>query len=369
MEIQELGQDRFLKKDPNQTDQTKDAVYAASNPAPKQGNDQQTKIGRPKGSEEDDGAPNILTGTVIVSCFIQTSALPSRIELQGNDLTFFDDTTDQNGVVVGDTSRLIFTHASAKKANTITQGFIFEKRASVFNTYDNVLSIYALAPATGAHNYLFIGRNATGTDQQRHLHTIRLAIDRDTTEPYQNGSPGVLNGVLAVEYSEDGDNNGARNGLLIGNSEELLGPPFSGLTSVLLSTPGGLCGIGINDANGQPQILLYILSVNAVTVGASMIPDTAGTYDLGSASFPFRDIYATGAVGSAAVSPTLTGIPAMGATSATLAAPWPGSTLTRMAMFSNGDVRLVNFSNGGTSISWSPGLSAAAGSNEVFTYQ
>ena len=90
MDIQELGQDRFLRKDPNQSDQTKDPVYTAANPAPKRGDDSFRKQGRPKGSEEDDGAPNILTGTVIVSCFIQTSALPSRIELQGNDLTFFD---------------------------------------------------------------------------------------------------------------------------------------------------------------------------------------------------------------------------------------------------------------------------------------
>ena len=201
MDFSNLGKDRFLRRDPDQTDQTKDAIYTVNNPAPKRGDDTRLKIGQPKGSEEDDGAPNILTGTVITACFIQTSALPSRIELQGNDLTFFDDTTVLNGVVIGDTSRLIFTHGSAKQGEVITAGFILEKRASIYSSYDNVLSWFSPSYALQAHNYMFIGREGTG--DQRNLSNLRLAINEDSNVPDSPADQAVLNGVFAVEYSLD----------------------------------------------------------------------------------------------------------------------------------------------------------------------
>ncbi len=289
MEIKILGEDRFLRKDPNQTDQTKGADYTASNPKPKTGgNDALKKIGRPSGNEEDHGAPNILTGTVIVACFIQTSALPSRIELQGNDLTFFDDTYESNGQVVGDTSRLIFTHGSGKKGGTITQGFIMEKRASVYNTYDNVLSFYALPAANGAHNYMFIGRNALGSDPKRNVNSMHFAANAQSN--FVSPTPGVLNplnGIYNFEYAEDGVLVGQP--LVMGNSTSMgLPAPFTGFSSFLLAGAGGLVGLGYLGTG----VLLYLLDGTAITVGANMIPDAASTYDLGSASFPFRNIYA-----------------------------------------------------------------------------
>lgn len=284
--LQELLQDRFLRKDPSQNDQSKSAVYTSLNPAPKRGDDSFRKIGRPKGSEEDDGAPNILTGTVIVSCFIQTSALPSRIELQGNDLTFFDDTFTQGGQVIGDTSRLIFTHGSGKVGEVITAGFIMEKRASVYNTYDNVLSWYALQPPVGAHNYMFIGRNAYGGDSQRHLNSMHFAVNAEST--FVTPTPGVpnpLNGIFNFEYAVDGVP--TANLLIMGNSRSI-GLPFDGFSAIMSAGGGGI--VGFNYAG--TGLLLYLLDGTAVTVGANMIPDTASAYDLGSPTFPFRNIYA-----------------------------------------------------------------------------
>lgn len=289
MDLQNLKQDRFLRKDANQTDQTKGAAYASSNPAPKRGDDSLRKIGRPSGAEEDDGSRNILTGTVIVACFIQTSALPSRIEIEGNDITFFDDTYTENGRVVGDTSRLVFTHGSGKRGEQILQGFIMEKRASVYNTYDNVLSWFAMPAAEGAHNYMFIGRNAYSSDEQRNLHSINFAINRDSAFEQPTGNP--LNGVFRIEYAEDEVSIAP---VFAGGSSASLfeGSGLTGFSSVIVGGDGGISGIGFLDpSTGNIAIAMYMLSENAVTLGADLIPDTNGAYDIGSPTFKIGTFY------------------------------------------------------------------------------
>ncbi len=204
-----ISSDRFLRRDPNQTDSTKGAVYTALNPAPKRGDDQFRKVGRPNGAEEDSGAKNVLTGTVITSCFIQTSALPSRVEMQGNDITFFDDTVSRGGKILGDTSRLIFTHASGKEAEEIVSGFILQKRALIGNTYDNVLELFSPnnAPDT---NYLFIGRMGTG--EERNISDIEIAPDHRTEV---GDAKGYVNGIFRVRVSRDGVNGDYRDGVYV----------------------------------------------------------------------------------------------------------------------------------------------------------
>lgn len=208
-DLASISTDRFLRRDANQTDQTKGAVYTSANPAPKRGDDTFRKAGRATGNEEDDGAPNVLTGTVIVSCFIQTSALPSRIEMQGNDLTFFDDTVSKDGVVQGDTSRLIFTHASAKRGDVITSGFILQKRALTGNTYDNVLELFSPDNAPNT-NYVFIGRMGTG--QERNISDIEIDYDHRTDV---GDSKGYVNGIFRVRGSRNGADNNNRDGLYV----------------------------------------------------------------------------------------------------------------------------------------------------------
>ncbi len=140
----------------------------------------------------------MLTGTVIVSCFIQTSALPSRIEMQGNDLTFFDDTYAQGQKILGDTSRLIFTHASGKVGEIIKEGFIWEKRGSADNRYDNVLSLYGLVPRGSALNYLFFGFEGSGTFFE--TNAIQFIVDHRTGAVSQ----AIGNGIWAVGGTTDG---------------------------------------------------------------------------------------------------------------------------------------------------------------------
>lgn len=300
MDLESLGRDRYLRKTPSQNDGTKDAVFTAQNPAPRRGADQRRKVGRPDDSEEDAGAPNIITGTVIIACIIQTSALPSRIELQGNDLTFFDDTYSQNGQVIGDTSRLIFTHGSGKKGEVISQGYIIEKRASVFNTYDNVISWYALTPKSGAHNYMFIGRNASGDDEERNVSSIHFAVNSQSDfTPVPNNAP--LDGVFEVEYSVDG---AIRNRMLyMGKSTSLFpGSGIGGFSSLLFAGDGGLTGIGYTDGPSTlPVIALYMLDDLKVLWGLDFLPDQDNAYDIGSPSFRVRNIYVAGAVAGASI--------------------------------------------------------------------
>jgi len=291
MEINNLGQDRFLRKDPKQNDETKGAVYASLNPAPKRGDDALRKIGRPKGSEEDDGAPNVLTGTVITSCFIQTSALPSRIELQGNDLTFFDDTYSKDGEVVGDTSRLIFTHGSGREGDEPIQGFIMEKRASIRETYDNVLSFYALPPKQGFHNNMFIGRNG-GLDEQRNLNNLYLAVDKDTHESTEY--PIELNGVFAIEYSEDGEFPfGTARPFSGGASEGVLSVPgLPGYSSLMSAGSGGaMYWMYQNPANKAEWIPILAANNDSIGFNRDIFPAVNNTYDIGSPSLSVGAIY------------------------------------------------------------------------------
>lgn len=192
-----ISTDRFLRRDANQTDQTKGAAYAAMNPAPKRGDDQFRKVGRPNGAEEDGGSKNVQTGTVITSCFIQTSALPSRAELAGNDLTFFDDTYSRDGKIVGDTSRIVFTHDSGREGEEIVSGFVIQKRARIGNTYDNVLEIFA-ADNDPDTNFMFIGRMGTG--EERNISLIELTVNHDSQV---SNNRGFINGILRFRATRD----------------------------------------------------------------------------------------------------------------------------------------------------------------------
>lgn len=210
MDIQDLGQDRFLRKDPDQSDQTKGAIYVALNPTRSTANTPgNQKTGSPNSNEGPNSAQNIWTGTVITAAIIQTSALPSRAELSGNDLTLYDDTIAKNGRVQGDTSRIVFTHASADNAGDITSGFILQKRALSTNTYDNVLELFSPDNAPNT-NFVFIGRMGTGAE--RNISVIEIDPDYRSAV---GDSAGYINGVFRVRTSRDGQDNNFRDGLYV----------------------------------------------------------------------------------------------------------------------------------------------------------
>lgn len=62
----------------------------------------------------------------------------------------------------------------------------------------------------------------------------------------------------------------------------------------------------------------------------------------------------------------LTGSLSAGATSATLASAWPGTTGAYLTSFSDGETKSITFTNGSTSISWAGGLSGNVG-EQIYT--
>lgn len=194
MDFNGLKLNRFLQKQSHQNEETKSSQYNGLYPTPKRNSSMNSQKGRVPGNEEDDGAPNILTGTVITSCYIQTSALPSRVEMEGNNITFYDDTYEQGGEVVGDTARLVFTHDLNSG-----EGFIMEKRASVNNTYDNVLSWYATPAKDDRYNLIFIGRDGRADlTEARNLGYFEITTNADTAKGVS-----TFNGVIIHQISLD----------------------------------------------------------------------------------------------------------------------------------------------------------------------
>lgn len=273
MLLSELNLNRQGYKTPQQTSGTEDATFVSNNPA-RQSNPQ-TNLNKYNQQNSEYGAPNIYTGTVITSCFIQTTALPNRIEIAGNDITFYDDTYVVGGVVKGDTSRLIFTHDLSAD-----QGFIMEKRASVYNTYDNVLSWYATPASepsgTQTHNYMFIGREGRSSNAQRNVDSIVFNVDNKTALGAFNG----LNGTFKLEYSEDGVFVSGGNPIFAGNSKEI-NPAIPGFSSYIAAGYGGLSGIGYR-SGAAVAIIFYAESATSVKYGARLSADSDGRLAVGS---------------------------------------------------------------------------------------
>jgi len=292
MKIKDLKLNRYLIKSPVQNDQTQGATFNAKTPAQKRGKEDSGKDFQNKGDEEP--APNVLTGTVITACIIQTTALPYRVELAGNDVTFYDDTyTSRTGEVKGDTSRLIFTHDVHSN-----EGFIMEKRASVYDTYDNVLSWFATPARDGRNNYMFIGRNASAVDDQRNVDLIAFNINQDTSLPPPSGpSDGQfsINGLYLIDFSQDGVAPVAYRPFGAGSSETIFAGSRQGFSSFIASGDGGLAGLGYRIPSGSSfaiDIVFYIDSTTGVvTTERDIVPLTTGAYDLGTPVLKFGTFY------------------------------------------------------------------------------
>lgn len=287
MLLAELQLDRNLIKQPNQTNATDDTSYVSSNPrlSPSNG----SANNNPTNAPGVNGAGQIITGSVITACLIQTSASPDRIELANSRLSLYDNTIETNGVISGMTGEIFFTHDLNSN-----EGFIMEKRASVYNTYDNVLSLYALPAASGDHNWIFIGRNAAQTNQERNVGHIGFAINTLSTD-LTDANHVALNGTFIVEYSVDGVQASPDvYPLFLGNSK-YINSSLSGYSAIISGGQGGISGMGyVHPDLSQVDVLLYCLSNAAITLGAPIIPDTDNTYNIGSATERVKDVHVGG---------------------------------------------------------------------------
>jgi len=250
----------------------------------------------------------VISGSVITDSIIQTSGGPNRIELEGNDLSFHDDTVSANGKVTGDTSRINFTHSSADKK----EGFVFEKRASLYATYDNVLSIFALPPKTDKnYNYMFLGRNgrsdASG-NRDANLTFLGINVNRSSllgspssSDTAQQQNQKSLNGKFQVEYSQDGKLNNSI--MFAGLPTQSLFPSLgTGFSSYMSCGDGGISGIGSRYIDPETKIsgialIFYVIASSdpeefaQIYTGGTILPTENGTLDLGSSTAKFRNFY------------------------------------------------------------------------------
>lgn len=261
-EQQELGINRLLYKK-KQSSENQGAVYMSVN---------ENNLNRM--SRQFNQSGEIITGTVITDCFFQTSGSVDRVEIAGNDVTFYDSTYTVGGVSKGDTSRIVWTRADR------TEGTYFmEKRSSIEDENDNVLSLYATPPVDGDYNYIFIGRDGRGTSP-RGVGIIVNSVDIKTTQ-----DAFLANGIYTVEVSIDGETP-LFPSFQTGDSRSIVSPSFSGVSTLISAHGGGIVGIAYGNA-----ALLYLLDATTVTLGADMIPDANGAYDIGSPAMKIGTFY------------------------------------------------------------------------------
>ncbi len=143
-------------------------------------------------ANENDDAQNILTGTVIVSCFIKTSNLPSRVELSGNDIRLYDDSSSVNGVVTGDTAKITFLNSDGTPGN-----FVMQKRSGKDFTLDNVMEFFYEDSPVTRFNYMYFGRRGDNTDYKTNY--IEFTSDHDTSKEKV-----PANGQVSINLSKNG---------------------------------------------------------------------------------------------------------------------------------------------------------------------
>lgn len=280
MELKKINVNRFIyKMDPSPVEENPVymSVQIGSN------RNRQDQNNRSTNSEKE--AREIITGTVIMNCIIITSALPSRVEIAGNDITFYDDTTGGGGTFTGDTSRLIFSRADRDEGT-----FIMEKRVSVNDTLDSVLSWYVTAPVLGHHNWMFIGRDGVDTPENKQLSVLRIAINGVSTDDVVVGKPF---GSFAIEYCEESITENVV--IFGGSSRNFIGAGRTGSSSYISASSGGITGLSYYTAgSGLQNVLLYLLDETKIMLGAPLIPDTNNSYDIGSSASKIKDIHIGG---------------------------------------------------------------------------
>lgn len=98
--------------------------------------------------------------------------LTSKIFFSGNDLTLFDDTTGGTNPPLGDSATFIFRRTDDNNTTDHPQ-FNIRRRAGISHDSDNVVEMFWDSAALDSReNYLFIGRDGTGSNKNLYRATI-----------------------------------------------------------------------------------------------------------------------------------------------------------------------------------------------------
>lgn len=336
MKLEQLGLNRFGYKAMQNVGTPDSQALSANNSGavPNPANN----ISQPKDNSKN--ARNIITGTVITSCFIQTSALPNRVEIADNDATFFDDSEGGGGQIQGDTASIRFVRADSRPGT-----FIIQKRHGVNNNDENVLEMfYDENAGSSQNNYIFIGRqgNSPATNHTdfvvlHGVNSVRMEINR--IHDYQSRPPIVTFDYNKVDPSKEGIislllSEGKDGFVGVGQMAELLtfsdspsfavgdtitgnatgatgkiiykidannyainhtsyGVQFNPATDNACTTNGAGGGSGTGNLSATSYInLLLLYTDNALNVilGNPLVPDQNNAYDIGTLSARIRNI-------------------------------------------------------------------------------
>ena len=288
MQWSELNLNRFgFKSEPDLVDAGSVQMSADSNNA----TPDNVVIGNKSGEKE---ANQVVTATVITDCVIKTSSQPARVEISGNDIFFYQDTTGGASPVVGNTATLNWV-----RADDNTKMFTMVSRASVFNDLDNVWSFYSTPPASGKHNWMFFGRDGDSSNPFRNVGNISMAVDWKSAEAFANS-----NGRWSVEVSKDSSSTENYVTIATGEDRQLGNLPLypaGGIYAILIGAQSGPAGLAYRDVTlplaSQVNLAFYMNKWSEVTLAANLIPETnyaasplAG-YDIGSSSYKIKDVW------------------------------------------------------------------------------
>lgn len=222
-----------------------------------------------------------ITAATITGSTIQTALTGARIVMDaGNDISLYDPTTGSGGTISGNTAAIKFI----KDADN-TKLFTMQKRAGKDSSNDNVWELFASASPTGYHNFIFIGEDGMGGNEN--VGTVSISANKLTAE-----SQNVNNGNIQMGLSENGG--GLLANFLIRDTRVLYADNAKTGTTALLIGSGtyGFAGFGWRVSSSVVNVGLYQGS-SSLMLGITMLVDTDNAYDLGSAGTAFRSIYAS----------------------------------------------------------------------------
>lgn len=189
-------------------------------------------------------------------------------------------------------------------------------------------SVRAAPSAFGVNTYMFLAQNGTASMFNSRIERMRINAEGDSN-------------ILACIYAPAWQQKSGTDNVYIENFRTY---------GIMLDTGyGGATQLKLARTEAFP-------AANCFAGAAGIYANYTTGYTVGYMSLTLDQVQ----LGSTRAVITFTGAPASGATSATLNAVWPNATGEWRVDFSNGDSRLVTLTNGATTATWSPGLSAAA---------
>ena len=276
------------------------------------------------------GNLNSINGTLTGGIF-QTATSGARVKIEGNDIILYDDTTGGSTPVTGNTASILFTRTDDKNGD-----FFIQKRASQNNDSGNVMEFFYNEIASDGYNYIFLGRkgdvSTTPSEWKTDILSVGVSGLIQMSIADRSDSSSIANfNVMTGEYYNDNIGAGtignpylktdALNINFIG-AKGTIDPSGGGVTDTggimfsLLEKRGTLTnsktlaimdydsGVAIEKLKmysfgGTPSIELGGTAItswndvktNLTSIGSNLVPSSNLTYDIGTSSYSWDEIF------------------------------------------------------------------------------